>query len=875
MDRVIIAHTPLGPESLLFKSLTGTEELSHLYHFDIELLSPYPDLDLKSLLGQSITIESRSNPVAPRYFNGIITKITRHGREKEGDRYHVYRAVLCPDLWLLTQNRDFHIWQEKNITEIISSVLNELQIKFENKLTESYRAWEYCVQYNESDFEFISRLMEHEGIYYYFEHKLGEQVLILIDSPDEHQPLSGYEDIPWTMQSGDSIVKKEGIYRWQVTDSLTPALYTHDDYDFRKPHAILLEARQNPQSYIKKKSNMYEWPGRYVEPSDGQFYTKVRQQELGAHHEIMSGDSTAPGIAPGYKFNFIKTANYQYNGEYLTVKAHYFLTENHYASSGNEQAEHHIQFEVIKSDINWRPPRITPWPRTFGPQTAKVVGRPGKQIDTDNYGRVKVKFHWDQYSTDDGNSSCWIRVSSAWAGMKFGGIQIPRVGEEVVVDFVNGDPDRPIITGRVYNEANMPAWNLPGDATKMGFVSRSATSSTSGTDDNASQWYIDDTQGKEVFRVHAEKNYQHSVEKHYSEEVKGSRSSMVYNNSINHTLGYNYNNTLLDSIKMSGGDDYTNITGSVITHAKGNNWNASEGDKREITASNYGQYVSKNSYRVIDDSESVLINNKLKLWVSGKNQEETNNTTENSNKSIWTGLHDNISNQVTSLNKISETGIYSDLNKDNEIFHNEASASIISGKNILNEAKNNQIKSLEDSDKKYNDELEQQTETITIGADKGDIKISAKDGNILIEAIGDNATITIKAKEKIALSAPNMNHTAKYKQTNAITEVASAYGSTQTATGASVAVTGASFDFKAMALDTKLSSFGVTAIKFDTTGAKFTKDGWEYKKVETMSISEAGITMINNDILVLGELLKEKRQESENSADSRDQDMTL
>ncbi len=523
MDRVILAHSPTGSDTLLFKSLSGTEQLSHLYEFEVELLSAQNNIDLKGLLGKPLTIEVRTHPATPRYLNGFITRMTLAGREEHGERYYVYRATLRPALWYLTQNRDFKIWQEKSVPEILKTLLNDYQIPIENALTYTYRQWGYCVQYNESDFEFISRLMEHEGIYYYFRHEMGEQTLVLVDSPDAHTTLSGYEQVPYHLSPGDMLVKTEGIQSWSVTDAITPGLYSHDDYDFRKPRATLFEARQNPRSFAAKKAEVYDWPGRFVDHQDGQFYARVRQQEMEAQHEQMSGVATAVGIAPGYRFNFTHAPRLEDEGEYLTVSATYLLTENHYASSSAQQGEHHIEFAVVPASLNWRPQRQTAWPRTYGPQTAEVVGPEGEPIWTDKYGRVKVKFRWDRHGRGDDTSSCWVRVSSAWAGWKYGGVQVPRVGEEVVVDFINGDPDRPIITGRVYNEDSMPPWDLPDDATKMGFMSRSKN----GSKDNASFLFFEDRLGNESFDMHAERDMNISVENNQNVAVDGAHNEIV------------------------------------------------------------------------------------------------------------------------------------------------------------------------------------------------------------------------------------------------------------------------------------------------------------------------------------------------------------
>ncbi|CAI0702456.1 type VI secretion system Vgr family protein [Serratia fonticola] len=533
MNRVILAHTPLAGNRLFFKSLIGKEKISEPYSYEVELLSPINNINLRELLGKSLTIELRSPLLPSRYLNGYITRMTLVGRESSGERYYIYRATVQPGLWYLTQNRDFRIWQEKTVPEIISSILADYQIQLESKLTWNYRQWGFCVQYQESDFNFISRLMEHEGIYYYFRHEMGNHTLVLADAPQAHTTLTGYEFIPYLLSENGESSNANGIQSWSVSDAITPSLYSLDDYDFRKPRARLLETRQNPTSFAGDKAEVFDWPGHFTDHDHGQFYVRVRQQEFEAQHEKMTGDGSTLGIAPGHTFTLSNAPRAEDQREYLTVEARYFLTESNYASGDQSSGEQRTEFTVVSSSVNWRPSRITPWPKTHGPQTAEVVGPEGQPIWTDKYGRVKIKFRWDRHGKGDDSGSCWVRVSSSWAGWKYGGVQIPRVGEEVVVDFINGDPDRPLITGRVYNEDSMPPWDLPNDATKMGFMSRS----TSGGADNASYLFFEDAPGRESFDMHAEDKMNISVEGDQNITIDGTRTTYIGGQQFDTVMG--------------------------------------------------------------------------------------------------------------------------------------------------------------------------------------------------------------------------------------------------------------------------------------------------------------------------------------------------
>ncbi|HFS0178328.1 TPA: type VI secretion system Vgr family protein, partial [Enterobacter kobei] len=273
--------------------------------------------------------------------------------------------------------------------------------------------------------------------------------------------------------------------------------------------------------------DVYDWPGRFVETGHAEFYARIRQERWQVEHQQIQATATAAGIAPGHTFTLTNAPFFSDNGEYLVTAAGYHFEENRYAS-GEGETVHRTDFTVIPASVSYRPAQSTAWPRTYGPQTAKVVGPQGESIWTDKYGRVKVKFHWDRLAKGDDTSSCWVRVSSAWAGQGYGGVQIPRVGDEVVVDFINGDTDRPIITGRVYNDASMPPWALPAAATQMGFMSRTKDGSV----DNANALRFEDKAGAEQVWIQAERNMDTSVKNDETHSVGGERSHYVKKNEL-------------------------------------------------------------------------------------------------------------------------------------------------------------------------------------------------------------------------------------------------------------------------------------------------------------------------------------------------------
>ncbi len=591
MSNRITVQLPV--EGLLFWKLSGHEAMSEMFELSLTLLGSDARLDRSKLLGQPVTVTiPTQNALSSRYFNGKITRVAVSAVELSGIRYAAYQLMVEPDLWPMKRDRNLRIFQGQTVPQIINTLLSEYQVNVEDKLNGSYRVWDYCVQYQESSFAFISRLMELEGIAYHFRHEAGKHTMVLTDSATQHQPVSGYETIPYHQTASGGITTEEGIGQWALEDSVTPGIYSLDDYDFRKPNAWLFQARQNPASPSPGSIDVYDWPGRFVDHGHGEFYARIRQERWQVEHQQIQASATAVGIAPGATFTLTNAPFFSDNGEYLTTAADYLFEENSYASGGNSDISHQIHFRVIPSSVVYRPAQVTDWPRTYGPQTAKVVGPEGESIWTDRYGRIKVKFHWDRHAKGDDTSSCWVRVSSAWAGQGFGGVQIPRVGDEVVIDFINGDPDRPIVTGRVYNEASMPPWDLPGDATRMGFMTRSKD----GNQDNASYLFFEDKLGEESVDLHSEKNMNVSVE--------GMHNEVVHQQTI-----YSHLNTR--STSVVGHDTQTFNAGQTIAiTANGRNESIVDSETKSVTGYSCNSYTG-NVVTESGDTVSTLAASKI------------------------------------------------------------------------------------------------------------------------------------------------------------------------------------------------------------------------------------------------------------------------
>lgn len=627
MQNRISVHLPV--DGLFFWKLTGREAISEAYSLTVTLLGTNARIDRSALLGKPLTISIPAQEMLTlRYINGKITRVAVSAIELSGTRYAVYTLTVEPDLWPMKRDRNLRIFQEKTVPQIVTSLLNEFHINVENTLINHYRIWNYCVQYQENSFDFISRLLEQEGIAYYFRHDKSTHTLVLIDAPEHYQPMKGYETIPYHQTPSGGSTQEEGIGLLTLEDNVTPGIYSIDDYDFRKPNAWLFQARQNPSSPQPGSIDVYDWPGRFVEHGHGEFYARIRQERWKVEHQQIRGTGTALGLAPGHTFILNNAPFFSDNGEYLTTAVEYDLEENSYASSNTTHTIHKIDFTVIPASVTFRPQAVSPWPRTYGPQTAKVVGPQGESIWTDKYGRVKVKFHWDRHAKGDDTSSCWVRVSSAWAGQGYGGVQIPRVGDEVVVDFINGDPDRPIITGRVYNEGSMPPWSLPQDSTRMGFMTRSKD----GNKDNASYLFFEDSLGNESVELHSEKDMHVSVENNATVAIGGNLNTTIDKTQTETVTGdasLNYQSkrtTTVDKgdittitqgrkLTITDGGDTRVITGDVSADIEGTVTTAIKKGSQSTTIVN-----GDRSIQVQSGSQSIIIQNGDNLTVNSGGQ---------------------------------------------------------------------------------------------------------------------------------------------------------------------------------------------------------------------------------------------------------------
>jgi type VI secretion system secreted protein VgrG len=526
-------------EQLHFRELRGQENISQLFSLDVEMLSESESIDPKALLGKNATIEIETQGGGRRFIDGIVT---RFGMQGQDHRHYAYKARLSPWLWLATRKSDFRIFQNQTVPDIIEQVLGVYGHPLQKKLTRAYRSWDYCVQYNESDCDFVSRLMEHEGIYYFFEHASGQHTLVLCDDIiASHSVLPGGESIPFYPPEKAAAGDQENIHAWQLEQEIKSGRHYSDDYDFKKPRADLTHLRRDPPGHAHDGHEIYEWPGGYTQLSDGEDYIRVRLKESLTGQSRVRGQSCHRALATGYTFSLYNYPRGDQNQQYLITGLSYHLKENPRVSAvapgakgsaAEDGSFQRYELQAQPTSLAYTPARTTPKPRTTGPQTAVVVGPAGEEIWTDEYGRIKVQFHWDRLGGMNENSSCWIRVATNWAGPGFGAISIPRIGHEVVVDFLNGDPDYPLVTGCVYNAANMPPWALPANATQSGIKTRSSKGGAAGAglkngpgDANAIRF--EDKAGAEQLWLHAQKDQLTEVENDEDKWVGNDRRKTV------------------------------------------------------------------------------------------------------------------------------------------------------------------------------------------------------------------------------------------------------------------------------------------------------------------------------------------------------------
>ena len=525
LSRLAKITSPLGPDALLLKDMGGGEELGRLFNYELQLHSLDNAIDLNQLLGKPMCLSLQLEGGGERHFHGIVARCSQN---VDQGQFASYQATLRPWLWLLTRTSDCRIFQNLTIPQIIKQVFRDLGFSdFEDALSRPYREWEYCVQYRETSFDFVSRLMEQEGIYYFFRHEQGRHVLVLADAYGAHTNAPGYASVPYYPKN-EQQRERDHIHDWHLAQEVQPGSLELNDYDFERPSARIDVRSAMPRPHTAGDYPLYDYPGTYVQSEDGEHYARTRIEALQTLHEQVELAGNARGLGPGHLFSLTGFSRQDQNREYLIVGARYYISqESGETGGGAASSQFGSSLTCIDAQQSYRPLPNTHRPIVKGPQTALVVGPKGEEIWTDQFGRVKVHFYWDRHDQSNENSSCWIRVSQSWAGKNWGSMQIPRIGQEVIVSFLEGDPDRPIITGRVYNAEQTVPYDLPENATQSGMKSRS---SKGGTPANFNEIRMEDKKGAEQLYIHAERNQDIVVEVDESHSVGHDRNKSIGHN---------------------------------------------------------------------------------------------------------------------------------------------------------------------------------------------------------------------------------------------------------------------------------------------------------------------------------------------------------
>ena len=563
--RLMAVSSPLGKDVLLLQAMTVKEELSRPFEIHLDLLSEDPYLAFEDIVGENMTVRLEVPEGETRYFNGFVSDFSQTSTDVLA-KYARYQATLVPWLWFFTRSTDCRVFQNRRVPDIIMGVLKERGFdKVNNRLHDEYAPRSYCVQYRETDFHFVSRLMEEEGIYYYFHHQNGSHELVLVESTSYHDTVSGYEKIPFYAEP-ENVSAHRGIYRWTPKKSVQPGWFKLKDFDFTKPKSLLSAQASISREHANAEYEMFDYPGEYSDLREGERLARIRMEEMAAKYRVIMGSTNARGLSTGYTFELIEHPREEQNDNYLVTSTVIRARSDEYTSTDKAPSElpYQCDFTVVPVTAAYRPARKTPKTFVRGPQTAIVVGPTGDEIHTDKYGRVKVQFHWDRVGNNDENSSCWIRVAQSCAGKKWGIFSLPRIGQEVIVEFLEGDPDCPIITGSVHNAETMPPYPLPAEKTKSTIKSNSSKGGK-----GFNEIRFEDKKGEEQIFMHAEKNQDIRVKNDGYEWIGNDRHLHVINNQFEKVDVDQHIEIAGNQLEKVAGDKNVTVDGSVFNKIGG------------------------------------------------------------------------------------------------------------------------------------------------------------------------------------------------------------------------------------------------------------------------------------------------------------------
>ena len=598
-NRLIAIDAPLGMDVLLLAGFKGIERISGLFSFELNLLSENHNIKFEDIIGKNVTVSIILADGDKRFFNGIISSFSQGRGSGEADNdSHLshYAATMVPWPWLLKRTADSRIFQKLSVPDIVEKIFTEKEfLDYKLLLNDTYDTRDYCVQYRETDFNFVFRLLEEEGICYFFEHEEKKHTLILADASDKFKPCPKQEYARYQISAGGWL-EEDVITSLEKMQEIRPAKYSINDFNFEIPSTDMKVNVSTKQILGPGEREIYDYPGLYTKKAQGERLTTIRMEEEETKITTITGSSDCRAFTSGYRFNLSDYYRDDMdNKDYVLTHIEHEVHEvSDYSGASIEsmgsEKPYINHFKCIPYDVAYRPSRDTAKPVVRGTQTAIVVGPAGEEIYPDEYGRVKVQFHWDREGTNDENSSCWIRVSQVSAGAGWGGIDIPRIGHEVIVDFLEGNPDRPIITGRVYHGSNRPPFDLPAG----GMVSGSKSNSTPGGG-GYNEMSMNDTKGEEGITIHGQYDMTSTIEHDVTTHIK---------NNETHTVDVDRSITV-------GGTHTENITGNTTINITEGTYNH---DVKAGTAEYHVQGALTETY---SNKQETTVANEIVITSSG------------------------------------------------------------------------------------------------------------------------------------------------------------------------------------------------------------------------------------------------------------------
>jgi len=592
--RLCTISTPLGDDYFSLRRLTGEEGISRSFHYVLDLIAEDAEADFEALIGQSVTLSIDLADGETRYINGIVSQFTQAGASED---LTVYKAEIVSWLWLLTRRSDCRIFQQKTVTEIIAQIFDDLGFpNYDIRTIGTYEPWDFCVQYRETDFDFISRLLEQEGLFYFFEHEEKLHRLVIADSPTKNVDCPGQETAIYDSDSG-STTDQDSVYSWWFEQKLKPTKFALTDFTFLDPGTnLLVSSTSGVTAGADEKFEIYDYPGEYVKmgPEDGsnldrgEARVKLLTEAADATAIVIMGRSSCRSFLAGYRFELEGHYREDFNQTYLLTSVQHTLEQESATGSGSDvTSKYSNEFRCIPHAVPYRPRRVTPKPVIHGPQTAFVVGKSDEEIYTDQHGRVKVQFHWDRMSEADDTSSCWIRVGQMWAGKNWGGMFVPRIGNEVVVEFIDGDPDRPLITGSVYNAVSAPPYDMSSRPTLTGIKTISSKGG-----EGFNEIRFEDKKDEEEIFIHGQKNLDIGVENDRRELVGNDRHLIVQKDKYDHVQNNRHEKVDADHMEEIGKDRHLKVAGKEAKEVAGSLSLSVDGDVIQVFKANAGMEVS-------------------------------------------------------------------------------------------------------------------------------------------------------------------------------------------------------------------------------------------------------------------------------------------